>query len=191
MSEVKSSVSNFQPDYIHLIGGMSMILTAFYVLSRYGTTFPIELIILGVAFVSYFLITIIPPSLWLKTRYLDWFITVPLLVYVVSEFGNRPYWMLVLPVIGMLLSGFLGVLNPRKYYNMFINLGFIFYGLFFLLLVTSENTLPWGLIWIFFGSWILYGFVDRIEGPRDNWAYTALDIFNKPLFIILLLNSIR
>jgi hypothetical protein len=190
MSEVKNSIVNVQPDYVHLFGGISMIGTALYVLNRYGTNFPIELVILVVAFVSYFLLTILPPNLWLKIRYLDWFITVPLLVYVVSEFGNRPYWMLVLPVLGMLLSGFLGTINDKKYYNTLINLGFLFYGIFFLLLVTSENSLPWGLIWIFFGSWILYGFVDRIEGPKDHWAYTALDIFNKPLFIILLLNVI-
>jgi hypothetical protein len=190
MAEKGYLTSLSQPDYVHFIGGASMLLTAMYILSRYGTQFPLELVILLVAFVSYFLITVLPPHLWLKVRYLDWFITVPLLVYVVSGFGNRSYWSLVFPVLGMLFSGFLGVIGSGKNYSTLINIGFLFYVLFFLLLVTSDNTLPWPLIWIFFGSWGLYGFVDRLEGPRDHWAYTALDVFNKPLFIILLLNVI-
>lgn len=168
-----------------------MIVSLMYVLTRYSVTFPVELIILGVALFSYLLLTFSRKDTWIKIRYVDWFITVPLLVYVVSQFGTRPFLLLVLPVILMLGSGFLAVLLPKENYNKFINLGFIFYAIFFLLLVTSQNTLPWPFIWIFFGSWALYGFVDRLEGPNDNWAYTALDIFNKPIFIFILLTLIE
>ena len=172
---------------IHLFGALSMISTFIYVLSRYGTTYPIELVILVVAFVSYLMLSSLPRNLWLTVRYYDWFITVPLLVYVVSQFGSRPYWMLAAPVLLMLGAGFMAVLGPEVNYKTYINWGFVFFAVFFLLLITSENTLPWPLVWIFFGSWVLYGFVDRLKGPQDHWAYTLLDVFNKPIFIISLL----
>jgi hypothetical protein len=177
-------------DMVHLFGGFTMLFTLVYVLDRYGTDYPLELVILAVAFVSYLTLSSLSPNIWLKIRYFDWFITVPLLVYVVSQYGSRPYWLLVSPVILMLGAGFMGVLGPGKNYQSWINWGFLFYFVFFILLVTSNNTLPWPLIWIFFGSWALYGFVDRLEGPRDHWAYTVLDIFNKPIFIIFLLLAI-
>jgi hypothetical protein len=179
---------SFGIDNVHLIGSITMLTFFLYVIIRYAFSFPVELLILGVAFVSYVILVFTSKKYWLPIRYIDWFITVPLLVYVVSEFGNRPFLLLVIPVFGMLISGFIATFfSSENVYNNIINIGFVFYIIFFLLLVTSENTLPWPLIWVFFGSWALYGFVDRLEGPKDHWAYTALDIFNKPIFIILLL----
>jgi hypothetical protein len=175
-------------DNVHLFGSISMLTIFLYVIIRYEISFPLELLILGVAFTAYLLLVFVSKKYWLYIRYIDWFITVPLLVYVVSEFGNRSFVLLLLPVIAMLLSGFIATfVSSRSAYNNLINLGFIFFIVFFILLVTSENTLPWPLLWVFFGSWALYGFVDRLEGPKDHWAYTALDIFNKPIFIVLLL----
>lgn len=176
-------------DTVHLTGALAMASTAIYVLNRYGTTYPIELIILGVALVAYLILTSVPRQYWLRVRYFDWFITVPLLVYVVAQYGSTPFWALGGAATAMLAAGFLAVLGKKSDYNTFINLGFVAYAIFFILLITSGNTLPWWLL-AFFGIWGLYGFVDRLEGPRDHWAYTILDVVNKPLFIILLLNQI-
>lgn len=177
------------PDPVHLTGALAMAVGSIYVLSRYGTTHPIESVILGVAFVAYLLLTSLPRKYWLFIRYIDWFVTVPLLVYTVSAYGQVPYWVLAGLVLGMIGSGFLAILGKRKSYMGWINLGFLFYFGFLGALILSKNTLPpW--IYIFFGSWLLYGFVDRLEGPQDHWAYTALDTINKPLFIAVLLNHI-
>ena len=175
-------------DWIHVAGAMSMLATAVYVLSRYDTQYPIELVILGFAMVAYLAIRMSAPKDWLLIRYIDWFVTVPLLVYVVSTFGNRPYWALAVPVVLMLLFGYLGVLQGGS--RMLWLLGFAAYLVFFGLLATSTTTLPEWLILVFFATWALYGAVDFLDGPYDSWAYTALDVINKPLFIILLLAQI-
>lgn len=177
-------------DGVHLTGAVAMASTLFYVMSRYETTYPVELIILGVALVAYLMLSSLPAVYWLRIRYYDWFITVPLLVYVVSRYGEVPFWALGGSAFLMLGAGFLAILGSSRNYNKFIALGFVFYALFFGLLALSNNTLPWWIIYPFFLSWGLYGLVDRLEGPRDNWTYTALDVFNKPLFIILLLTQI-
>lgn len=177
-------------DTVHLTGALAMASAAIYVLHRYGTTYPIELIILGVALTAYLVLTSVSRKYWLRVRYFDWFITVPLLVYVVAQYGSTPFWALGGAATAMLAAGFLAVLGKSSNYNTFINIGFLAYALFFILLITSSNTLPWWLIYIFFGSWVLYGFVDRLEGPKDHWAYTVLDVINKPLFIIFLLQQI-
>ena len=176
-------------DVVHLVGALSMVLTLIYLLSRYGTTYPIELIILGVAFMAYLLLSSVSKKYWLRIRYYDWFITVPLLVYVVAQYGTVPFWALGGLAFLMLAAGFIGVLGKKVNYNMLIVLGFIFYIAFYGLLLGSHNTLPWW-IYIFFFTWAIYGFVDRLEGPKDHWAYTALDILNKPVFIILLLQHL-
>lgn len=168
---------------------MAMLATALYVLSRYDTQYPIELVILGVAAVAYLAILSTQPSSWLMIRYIDWFITVPLLVYVVSTFDDRPFWILGLFASLMLLCGYIGVLRGGS--TTWWMFGFAAYIAFFVLLLTSHSTLPMWLLALFFGSWALYGLVDFVDAPYDNWAYTALDIFNKPIFIILLLLEIH
>lgn len=164
-----------------------MIAGFLYVLSRYKTAHPIELIILGVAAVSYLLLANIPPELWLQVRYIDWFITVPLLVYTVASTGDVPYWVSGSLAVGMLLMGYIAI-SDKKRYNQFILAGFVFYAAFFVTLLLSNLSVPrWFLI--FFASWAIYGVVDRLEGPRDHWAYTILDLVNKPVFIALLLTQ--
>lgn len=177
-------------DGVHLFGAMTMSSTLLYVLSQFGTKYPIELVILGVAFTAYLLLSSIDKSYWLRVRYYDWFITVPLLVYVVAHYGNVPFWVIGGLAFLMLAAGFVGVLGKKVNYNMLVLFGFAFYIAFYGVLLGSQNTLPWW-IYLFFLSWAIYGFVDRLEGPRDHWAYTALDILNKPVFIILLLNHLE
>lgn len=189
MSQEKVIFTGYDP--VHLTGALTMISALVYVFQRYETSYPIELVILSVALVAYLLLSSLPKPLWLRIRYIDWFLTVPLLVYVVSKYGSAPFWLLALLVIGMLGSGYLAVLGNKQSYSTWITLGFVFYLGFAGTLFGSNNSLPWWLIYPFFLSWGLYGFVDRIEGPRDHWAYTALDIINKPLFIALLLNHLE
>lgn len=177
-------------DPVHLAGALAMTATSVYVLNQYGTTYPIEIVILGVAAVAYFLLSSLPKYLWLRIRYVDWFITVPLLVYVISQYGSSvPFWVSGGLALAMLAAGFIAVVNNKVNYNTFIIYGFLFYIGFMVAISLSNNILPWWL-YIFLGSWALYGFVDRLEGPRDHWAYTILDVINKPVFIILLLNHI-
>jgi hypothetical protein len=176
-------------DAVHLTGALAMVTGAVYVLSRYGTTHPVESVILGVAFVAYLVLTIAPRKYWMLIRFVDWFVTVPLLLYTVSTFGTINYSVLAGLSIGMLGAGFLAVLGSKRNYSALNTVGFLFYfGIIAALLLSSNTLPPW--IYIFFGSWALYGFVDRLEGPRDHWAYTALDVFNKPVFIAFLLNQI-
>jgi hypothetical protein len=177
-------------DGVHLGGAVAMASTLIYILSRYNTTYPIEIIILGVAMVAYLTLSSLPKKYWLRIRYYDWFVTVPLLVYVVSQFGEIPYWAIGGAAFLMLAAGFLAILGKKADYNKFIYVGFLFYAIFFGLLAFSKNTLPWWIIYPFFLSWGLYGLVDRLEGPKDHWAYTILDVINKPVFIILLLTQI-
>lgn len=176
-------------DPVHLSGALAMSATFIYVLSQYGTTYPIELVILSVAAVAYFLLSSLPKSLWLRIRYVDWFVTVPLLVYVISQYGSLPYWVSGALSLAMLAAGFIAVVNNKVSYNWFIVYGFAFYIGFMISIWLANNSLPWW-IYIFLFTWALYGFVDRLEGPKDHWAYTLLDIINKPVFIILLLNHI-
>lgn len=176
-------------DPVHLTGALSMAAGSIYVLSRYSVNYPIESVILGVAFVAYLLLASLPKKYWLLIRYVDWFVTVPLLVYTISAYGQVPFWVLAGLVLGMIGSGFLAILGKTSAYKSWVTIGFLFFFAFFGALLLSKNSLPpW--IYVFFGSWVIYGFVDRLEGPQDHWAYTALDIFNKPLFIALLLNHI-
>lgn len=176
-------------DSVHLSGALAMAVGSIYVLSRYSVGYPIESIILGVAFVAYLLLASLPRKYWLLVRYVDWFVTVPLLVYTISAYGQIPFWVLATLVLAMISSGFLAILGRSSSYKSWITIGFLFYAAFFGALLLSKNTLPpW--IYIFFGSWVIYGFVDRLEGPRDHWAYTALDVFNKPVFIAVLLSHI-
>jgi bacteriorhodopsin len=176
-------------DGVHLAGALAMVSGAIYVLGRYGIDHPVESVILGVAFVAYLILTISPKRYWMFIRFIDWFVTVPLLLYTVSTFGTVNYAVLAGLSVGMIAAGFLAILGSKKNYTLFNNIGFIFYFGVILALALSNNTLPpW--IYVFFGSWLIYGFVDRIEGPRDHWAYTALDVFNKPVFIFFLLNEI-
>jgi len=174
---------------VHLGGAIAMAAGSIYVLSRYSTTYPVESVILGVAFVAYLLLASLPRKYWLLVRYIDWFVTVPLLVYTISSYGQVPFWVLATLVLGMIGSGFLAIIGKPSSYRSWITVGFLFYFAFFGSLLLSKNTLPpW--IYLFFGSWAIYGFVDRLEGPQDHWAYTVLDVLNKPLFIALLLNHI-
>jgi bacteriorhodopsin len=189
MQAVKTVEIGFDP--VHITGAVAMGGTLIYLLSEYKTKYPIELIILGVAMVAYLILSSVPKPFWLRVRYFDWFVTVPLLVYVVAQFGNVPYWAIGGAAALMLGAGFLAVLGRKVDYNKFIALGFVFYAIFFALLAFSGNTLPWWIIYPFFLSWGLYGLVDRLEGPKDHWAYTVLDVVNKPLFIILLLRHLE
>lgn len=166
-----------------------MLGTAIYVLSLQQTTQPVELVILAVACVAYLFILISDPSQWLKLRYVDWFITVPLLVQAISPYNDTPFWLLATLATIMLLSGFLTVIKPTKQYWPQILLGFAAQIAFFVLLVTHWNTIPKWLI-IFFVSWFFYGVVEILEGPQDNQFQTALDVFNKPVFIISLLANL-
>ena len=176
-------------DTVHFTGAMAMVAGFLYVFSRYDTTHPIESIILGVAFVAYILLTALPRKYWMLVRFIDWFITVPLLLYTVSKFGSVPFWVLAGLSIGMLGAGYLAILGNPKDYMLFNSIGFLFYFALLASLLLSKNTLP-SWIYAFFGSWVLYGFVDRLEGPQDHWSYTALDILSKPIFIALLLNEL-
>jgi hypothetical protein len=176
-------------DLVHFAGASAMAAGALYVFSRYDTAHPIETIILGVAFVSYLFLTSLPKKYWMLVRYIDWFVTVPLLLYTVSKYGQIPFWGLAGLSLGMIGAGYLSILGRAKNFMLLNTLGFMFYFGLIIALFLSKNTLP-SWIYIFFGSWFLYGFVDRLEGPQDHWSYTALDIFNKPIFIALLLNEI-
>jgi bacteriorhodopsin len=74
----------------------------------------VELVILAVACVAYLFILISDPSQWLKLRYIDWFITVPLLVYAISTYNDAPFWLLASLATAMLFFGFLTVVKPTQ-----------------------------------------------------------------------------
>jgi len=140
-------------------------------------------------------------------RYLDWFITTPLMLITLSSFlkydGNTPSRLseflstntgsivkIVLLNAGMLFFGLMGEIG---YLTPYVStaLGFIPFALNFkyikdTFLPSSEDTLKNGLFYWFVFFWALYGVFAVMNYRIKNTGYNILDIFAKNFFGLFL-----
>jgi len=129
-----------------------------------------------------------------KLRYVDWFITTPLIILVMVLFYNnrslpsyQTYFTLVLFNYGMLLAGYIGETNKsKKMFGFF--LGFIFFAL--LLFAMISSCIPQGsnlaAFWFFAIIWTGYGIAYLLDEDNKNLSYNVLDVISKAVLGILL-----
>ena len=127
----------------------------------------------------------------IKTRYLDWAITTPLmlmvLINVIAHHNRRSpsirvYFVIILLNYTMLYLGYLGEFRKQNllyYVGSFIAF-FVMFGLIFFLYVKPKyNTFNYALFFFFFIVWSLYGIVYKMDIKTKNITYNYLDLVSK------------
>lgn len=129
-----------------------------------------------------------------KMRYIDWSITTPLIILVMTLFYtgiNHPSYKIFLLLIslnwGMLGSGYLGELGMINKWTGF-GLGFLFFGLmlFVLFITCVAGTKNHTVFWIFALIWTGYGIAYLADEETKNIAYNGLDVLAKAIFGVVL-----
>lgn len=129
-----------------------------------------------------------------KMRYIDWSITTPLIILVLTLFYtgiNHPSYKVFLLLVGlnwaMLGSGYLGEAGTINKWAGF-GLGFLFFGLMLLVLFITcvANTKSHLVFWVFALIWTGYGIAYLAEEETKNLAYNGLDVVSKALFGVVL-----
>jgi bacteriorhodopsin len=127
----------------------------------------------------------------IKTRYLDWAITTPLmlmvLINVIAHHNKRSpsirvYFLIILLNYIMLYLGYLGEFTKQNilYYIGSFLAFFIMFGLIFFLYVKPKyNTFNYALFFFFFVVWSLYGIVYKMDLKTKNITYNYLDLVSK------------
>ena len=127
----------------------------------------------------------------IKTRYLDWAITTPLmlmvLINVIAHHNRRSpsirvYFVIILLNYTMLYLGYRGEfvkMNILYYIGSFLAF-FVMFGLIFFLYVKPKyNTFNYVLFFFFFIVWSLYGVVYKMDLKTKNITYNYLDLVSK------------
>ena len=126
----------------------------------------------------------------IKTRYLDWAITTPLmlmvLINVIAHHNRRSpsirvYFLIILLNYTMLYLGYKGefVKNNLYYIGSFFAF-FIMFGLIFFIYVKPKyNFFNYALFFFFFIVWSLYGIVYKMDLKNKNITYNYLDLISK------------
>jgi bacteriorhodopsin len=127
----------------------------------------------------------------IKTRYLDWAITTPLmlmvLINVIAHHNRRSpsirvYFVIILLNYTMLYLGYRGEFikqNILYYIGSFLAF-FVMFGLIFFLYVKPKyNTFNYALFFFFFIVWSLYGIVYKMDLKTKNITYNYLDLVSK------------
>jgi len=129
-----------------------------------------------------------------KMRYIDWSITTPLIILVMTLFYsgiNHPYYTVYLQMIIfnwlMLGSGYLGETGVINKWTGF-GLGFLFFGLMLLTLYIwcVAGTKNHAVFWIFTLIWSGYGIAYLADEETKNLAYNGLDVIAKAIFGVVL-----
>ena len=129
-----------------------------------------------------------------KMRYIDWSITTPLIILVLTLFYtgiNHPSYKVFLLLIAfnwaMLGSGYLGEVGTISKWAGF-GLGFLFFGLMLLVLFVTcvANTKSHLVFWVFALIWTGYGIAYLADEETKNLAYKGLDVVSKALFGVVL-----
>jgi len=127
----------------------------------------------------------------IKTRYLDWAITTPLmlmvLINVIAHHNRkspsiRVYFLIILLNYIMLYLGYLGEFTKQNilYYIGSFLAFFIMFGIIFFLYVKPKyNTFNYALFFFFFVVWSLYGIVYKMDLKTKNITYNYLDLVSK------------
>jgi bacteriorhodopsin len=162
-----------------------------------------EIIILGTASISYYLIQLgdtIPMSVQhfnTAIRFVDWFITTPFLALIVYEYARltdpsqsiqedfEAWWFALLPAI-MVAAGYLVLLRPECETSRLFFLGISWLALFLLLYLIYELSTRVdlkGLDLFFYFGWIAYGLAFFIPDYYSRaTVYNILDLINKVIF---------
>lgn len=127
----------------------------------------------------------------IKTRYLDWAITTPLmlmvLINVIAHHNKRSpsirvYFLIILLNYTMLYLGYRGEFvknNMLLYIGSFLTF-FVMYGIIFFLYVKPKfNTFNYALFFFYFIVWSLYGIVYKMDLKTKNITYNYLDLISK------------
>lgn len=129
-----------------------------------------------------------------EMRYIDWSITTPLIILVLTLFYtgiNHPSYKVFLLLItlnwAMLGSGYLGETGTINKWAGF-GLGFLFFGLMLLVLFITcvADTKNHMVFWIFALIWSGYGIAYLADEETKNLAYNGLDVVAKALFGVVL-----
>lgn len=127
-----------------------------------------------------------------KTRYIDWFITTPLMLLVLGlvlsfndkkKFHILSYVLIIVLNFGMLGTGYLGEVGKMDK-KLAVVVGFVFFfamfGYIWMLLVHKNRS--WNNLAIygaFFIVWTIYGLVYMQNEVVKNTSYNILDLFAK------------
>lgn len=126
----------------------------------------------------------------IKTRYLDWAITTPLmlmvLINVIAHHNRRSpsirvYFLIILLNYTMLYLGYRGefVKNNIYYIGSFLAFFVMFAIIFFLYVKPKYNFFNYALFFFFFIVWSLYGIVYKMNLKDKNITYNYLDLISK------------
>lgn len=127
----------------------------------------------------------------MKTRYLDWAITTPLMLMVLINViahhnGVSPKIQVYAIIIAlnyiMLYMGYKGEVEESN--NLYFIIGFLaFFLMFFIIFVLyvrpKYNAFNYGLFFFFFIVWSVYGVVYKLDIKNKNIAYNVLDLISK------------
>ena len=129
-----------------------------------------------------------------KTRYIDWFITTPLMLLVLGlvlsfndkkKFHILSYVMIVVLNYGMLGTGYMGEIGTMdKTKAMLLSFGFFFalFGYIWMLFLKDNMSMNNLAIYgAFVVLWMIYGLVYLQKEQVKNTAYNVLDLFSKCL----------
>ena len=139
-----------------------------------------------------------------SVRYLDWFLTTPLLLVSFALFASYSYdktdkidltpltYIIVFNLL-MLYFGFMGETGKMSRYPAFF-LGFISYGLLMYFLyesyVKDKGSANENVFYVFVGVWAMYGFAYLMDVQNKNITYNILDIISKAGFGMLIWLSV-
>jgi bacteriorhodopsin len=127
----------------------------------------------------------------IKTRYLDWAITTPLMLMVLMNViahhnrrspSIRVYFLIILLNYTMLYLGYRGEFikqNILYYIGSFLAFIIMFGLIFFLYVKPKYNTFNYTLFFFFFIVWSLYGIVYKMDLKTKNITYNYLDLVSK------------
>jgi len=127
----------------------------------------------------------------IKTRYLDWAITTPLmlmvLINVIAHHNRkspsiRVYFLIILLNYTMFYLGYRGefVKNKLLYYTGSFIAFFVMFGIIFFLYVKPKyNMFNYALFFFFFIIWSLYGIAYNMNLRNKNITYNYLDLISK------------
>lgn len=129
-----------------------------------------------------------------RTRYIDWFITTPLMLLVLGlvlsfndkkKFHILSYVLIVVLNYGMLGAGYLGEIGRMdKTLAMLVSFGFFFalFGYIWMLFVNDNRSINnLAIFGAVFVIWTIYGLVYMQKEEMKNTAYNVLDLFAKCL----------
>lgn len=126
----------------------------------------------------------------IKTRYLDWAITTPLmlmvLINVIAHHNNKSpsilvYFLIIILNYTMLYLGYKGEFNKYNLYYIgsFLAFFIMFAIIFFVYVKPKYNTFNYILFFFYFIIWSLYGIVYKMDLKTKNITYNYLDLISK------------